>query len=92
VLYPLSYGGGDGSQLTEPLANSMFPAAARGQSTSMSTAKKARNTVDRLTGQAKEKIGDATGNDRLRNEGKADQVKARVRQTGERLKEAVRGR
>jgi uncharacterized protein YjbJ (UPF0337 family) len=92
VLYPLSYGGGDGSQLTEPTANSMFPAAARGQSTPMSTAKKARNTVDRLTGQAKEKIGDATGNDRLRNEGKADQVKARVRQTGERLKDAVRGR
>jgi uncharacterized protein YjbJ (UPF0337 family) len=92
VLYPLSYGGGDGSQLTEPTANSMFPAAAPGQPTPMSTAKKARNTVDRLTGQAKEKIGDATGNARLRNEGKADQVKARVRQTGERLKDAVRGR
>ena len=71
---------------------STFPAAARGQSTPMSTAKKARNTVDRLTGQAKEKIGDATGNARLRNEGKTDQVKARVRQTGERLKDAVRGR
>jgi uncharacterized protein YjbJ (UPF0337 family) len=70
----------------------MFPAAARGQSIPMSTAKKARNTVDRLTGQAKEKIGDATGNARLRNEGKTDQVKARVRQTGERLKDAVRGR
>ena len=25
VLYPLSYGGGDGSQLTEPAANSVFP-------------------------------------------------------------------
>lgn len=92
MLYPLSYGGGDGSQLTEPTPNSMFPAPTQGQSTPMSTAKKARNTVDRLTGQAKEKIGDATGNARLRNEGKADQVKARVRQTGERLKDAVRGR
>jgi uncharacterized protein YjbJ (UPF0337 family) len=58
----------------------------------MSTAKKARNTVDRLTGRAKEKIGDATRNARLRNEGRTDQVKARVRQTGERLKDAVRGR
>ena len=34
----------------------------------------------------------ATGNPRLRNEGRTDQVKARVRQTGERLKDAVRGR
>jgi uncharacterized protein YjbJ (UPF0337 family) len=58
----------------------------------MSTAKKARNTVDRLAGQAKERIGEATHNPRLRNEGKADQVKARVKQTGERIKDAVRGR
>ncbi|HEY6577075.1 MAG TPA: CsbD family protein [Mycobacterium sp.] len=58
----------------------------------MSTAKKARNTVDRLAGQAKERIGEATNNPRLRNEGKADQVKARVKQTGERIKDAVRGR
>jgi uncharacterized protein YjbJ (UPF0337 family) len=70
----------------------VFPAAVQRQHTSMSTAKKARNTADRLAGQAKEKIGEVTGNPRLRNEGKADQVKARVRQTGERLKDAVRGR
>ena len=92
VLYPLSYGGGDGSQLTEPGTNSTFPATAERQPTPMSTAKKARNTVDRLAGQAKERIGEVTGNARLRNEGKTDQVKARVRQTGERLKDAVRGR
>jgi uncharacterized protein YjbJ (UPF0337 family) len=58
----------------------------------MSTAKKARNKVDRLAGQAKERIGEATGNPRLRDEGKADQVKARVKRTGERIKDAVRGR
>jgi uncharacterized protein YjbJ (UPF0337 family) len=58
----------------------------------MSTAKKARNKVDRLAGQAKERIGEATGNQRLRDEGKADQVRARVKQTGERIKDAVRGR
>jgi uncharacterized protein YjbJ (UPF0337 family) len=58
----------------------------------MSTAKKARNKVDRLAGQAKERIGEATDNPRLRDEGKADQVKARVKQTGERIKDAVRGR
>ncbi len=91
MLYPLSYEGG-GSQLTEAAAKSVFPAAVQRQHTPMSTAKKARNTVDRLAGQAKEKIGEATGNPRLRNEGKADQVKARVRQTGEHLKDAVRGR
>ena len=33
-----------------------------------------------------------TDNPRLRNEGKAEQVKARVKQTGERIKDAVRGR
>ena len=58
----------------------------------MSTAKKARYKVDRLAGQAKERIGEATGNPRLRDEGKADQVKARVKQTGQRIKDAVRGR
>ena len=58
----------------------------------MSTAKKARNTVDRLAGQAKERIGEVTGNRRLRDEGRTDQVRARIKMTGERLKDAVRGR
>jgi uncharacterized protein YjbJ (UPF0337 family) len=92
VLYPLSYGGGDGSQLTEPTTNSTFPATTQRQLVTMSTAKKARNAVDRIAGQAKETIGEVTGNPRLRNEGKADQVRARMRQTGERLKDAIRGR
>jgi uncharacterized protein YjbJ (UPF0337 family) len=70
----------------------VFPAPAQGQSTDMSTAKKARNAVDRLAGQAKEAIGEMTDNPRLRNEGKTEQVKARVKQTGERIKDAVRGR
>jgi uncharacterized protein YjbJ (UPF0337 family) len=91
VLYPLSYEGG-GSQLTEAVAKFVFPTAVRRQYTHMSTAKKARNTVDRLAGQAKERIGEVTGNPRLRNEGKVDQVRARVKMTGERLKDAVRGR
>jgi uncharacterized protein YjbJ (UPF0337 family) len=58
----------------------------------MSASKKAKHTFDRLAGQAKEKVGQATGDDRLRNEGKVDQVKARLRMSGERLKDAVRGR
>ena len=58
----------------------------------MSTSKKAKHTVDKLAGRVKENLGDITGNDRLRTEGKVDQVKARVKQTGEHLKDALRGR
>jgi uncharacterized protein YjbJ (UPF0337 family) len=58
----------------------------------MSASNKARFKLDRLAGQTKEKLGRVTGDDRLRNEGKADQVKARVKMTGERIKDAVRGR
>jgi uncharacterized protein YjbJ (UPF0337 family) len=58
----------------------------------MSASKKAKNKLDRLAGQAKEKLGQATGDSQLRNEGRADQVRARVKITGERLKDAVRGR
>jgi uncharacterized protein YjbJ (UPF0337 family) len=58
----------------------------------MSASKKAKNKLDRLAGQTKEKLGQVTGDNRLRNEGKTDQVRARVKMTGERLKDAVRGR
>jgi uncharacterized protein YjbJ (UPF0337 family) len=58
----------------------------------MSASKKAKNKLDRLAGQAKEKLGQGTGDTQLRNEGRADQVRARVKMTGERLKDAVRGR
>jgi uncharacterized protein YjbJ (UPF0337 family) len=58
----------------------------------MTASKKAKHTVERLTGRVKENVGDITGNPRLRNEGKVDQVKARVKMSGERLKDALRGR
>jgi uncharacterized protein YjbJ (UPF0337 family) len=58
----------------------------------MSTSKKAKNRIDRLAGKAKQTLGEVTGDARLRSEGRADQVKARVKITGERLKDAVRGR
>ncbi|BBY31830.1 hypothetical protein GCM10023114_06370 [Mycolicibacterium sediminis] len=63
-----------------------------GNPKSMSTAKKARNTAERLAGQAKQKIGRATGDSRLRNEGRVDEAKARVKMSGERLKDAFKGR
>ena len=58
----------------------------------MSTAKKAKHIVDRLAGRVKENVGEVTGNNRLRSEGKVDQVKARVKMSGERFKDAFRGR
>jgi uncharacterized protein YjbJ (UPF0337 family) len=58
----------------------------------MSTSKKARHSVDRLAGRVKENYGEITGNPRLRNEGRVDQMKARITMSGQRLKDAVRGR
>ena len=58
----------------------------------MSTSKKAKIKFDRLAGQTKEKIGSVTGDAHLRNEGRADQVRARLRMAGARLKDAVRGK
>ena len=52
----------------------------------MSAARKAKNKIDRVTGQAKEHIGEATGNARLRQEGVGDQLRAELRthwRTGE---------
>ena len=69
-----------------------FPIAPTGQYPIMSTSKKAKNRIDRLAGKAKQTLGEVTGDARLRSEGRADQVKARVKITGERLKDAVRGR
>jgi len=58
----------------------------------MSTSKKARHSVDRLAGRVKENYGEITNNPRLRNEGRVDQMKARIKMSGQRLKDAVRGR
>ena len=58
----------------------------------MSATRKARNKIDRLAGRAKERIGEATGDARLRDEGVAYQVRARLRTTGEQVKDALRGR
>ena len=74
------------------MAYFVFPQVMERLHHAMSTSKKAKHTVDKLAGRVKENLGDITGNDRLRTEGKVDQVKARVKQSGERLKDAVRGR
>ena len=63
-----------------------------GNTAPMSATRKARAEFDRVVGRAKEEIGEATANARLRNEGRTDQVRARVRKTGQRVKDALRGR
>jgi uncharacterized protein YjbJ (UPF0337 family) len=57
----------------------------------MSTADKARNTLNKYTGRVKENLGIATGNRRLRNEGRVDQAKANAKNKGEKIKDAFRG-
>jgi uncharacterized protein YjbJ (UPF0337 family) len=51
---------------------------------------KAANKLDELTGQAKEKLGEHTDNERLEAEGKTDQSKANLKQAGENVKDAFR--
>ena len=58
----------------------------------MSATRKVRNEFDRVVGRAKEEWGEATGNARLRDEGRTDQMRAKLRKTGERVKDTLRGR
>jgi len=56
----------------------------------MATSDKARNTAQRAKGKIKEEAGKATGNDRLRAKGEADQLKGNLKQAGEKVKDAVK--
>jgi uncharacterized protein YjbJ (UPF0337 family) len=51
---------------------------------------KARNAAEKAKGKAKEATGSATGDDDLRERGRADQKKADVKQAGEKVKDAVK--
>ena len=51
---------------------------------------KVANKTDSTLGKAKEKVGDATGNDSMKNEGKKDQSKADIKQAGEKVKDAFK--
>lgn len=53
---------------------------------------KAQNKGEELKGQAKEKIGKATGNEQWQAEGKADQAKGNLKQAGEKIKDALSGK
>jgi uncharacterized protein YjbJ (UPF0337 family) len=52
----------------------------------------AKNTAQRAKGQVKETAGEVTGNERLQNKGKLDQLKGRLKQVGEDIKDLVRKR
>ncbi len=51
---------------------------------------KLKNSTDSTLGSAKEKIGDATGDDEMKGEGKMDQAKADLKQAGEKVKDVFK--
>ena len=57
-----------------------------------SSRNKARNAAQKVKGQFKEAAGRATGDERLEAEGRADKTKANLKQAGEKVKDAFRGR
>ncbi|GAB3074963.1 CsbD family protein [Nocardioides zeae] len=57
----------------------------------MGIADKAKNAAEDLKGKAKEVVGDVTGNDELKAEGKADQTKSSAKQAGENVKDVFKG-
>lgn len=54
----------------------------------MSIVDKAKNKTQEVTGEAKEKIGEHTGNEDLQAQGQADQSEGALKQAGEKLKDA----
>jgi uncharacterized protein YjbJ (UPF0337 family) len=56
----------------------------------MSASDKVTNAAEKLIGKGKEAVGNATNNDKLVAEGKADQAKAGVKQAGEDVKDAFK--
>ncbi|MDX6277771.1 MAG: hypothetical protein QOJ72_1899 [Nocardioidaceae bacterium] len=51
---------------------------------------KADNKLEDLGGKAKEAVGNATGDDELKNQGKGDQVKSDLKDAGEKVKDAFK--
>ena len=53
---------------------------------------KTRNTAQKVKGQFKETAGRVTGDPELEAEGRADKKKANLKQAGEKIRDAFRGR
>lgn len=56
----------------------------------MSGADKIRNAAEDAAGKGKEAVGKATDNEKLEAEGNADQMKANLKQAGEKVKDAFK--
>lgn len=56
----------------------------------MSMGDKVENKVDEMKGKAKERVGDATDDERMQTEGRAEQGKAGLKQAGENVKDAAK--
>ncbi|SHE70346.1 CsbD family protein [Streptoalloteichus hindustanus] len=52
---------------------------------------KAKDKLEQVVGQAKEKIGEMTGNEDLRNSGKGDQLSGEAKETGHDLRDKAAG-
>jgi uncharacterized protein YjbJ (UPF0337 family) len=53
---------------------------------------KTRSATQKVKGQVKEAAGRVTGDRRLEAEGRSDKTRANLKQAGEKLKDAFRGR
>jgi uncharacterized protein YjbJ (UPF0337 family) len=51
---------------------------------------KFENKADELKGEAKERVGGATGDEDMQAEGKVDKAKADIKQAGEKVKDAFK--
>ncbi len=56
----------------------------------MSLSDKVNNKIEDATGKAKESVGNATGDDELKNQGKGDQSKSDLKDAGEKVKDAFK--
>jgi uncharacterized protein YjbJ (UPF0337 family) len=57
----------------------------------MGTDDKMRNKGEEMLGKAKEKLGEATDDERLEAEGRGEEAKADIKQAGEKVKDAFKG-
>lgn len=56
----------------------------------MSLGDKINNAAEEAKGKLKEGVGDAKGDDSLKNEGRGDQASAHVKKAGENVKDALK--
>ncbi|MDT5133183.1 MAG: hypothetical protein QOE41_2494 [Mycobacterium sp.] len=57
----------------------------------MSANDKLSNKIDDMGGKAKEAVGNVTGDDDTRSDGKSDQAKSNLKDAGEKVKDAFKG-